>query len=313
MTMPKTQSARTFVPGHCTAFFEIKDGSEDPLRIGSRGAGICLSLGAVTEVSIARSEEQHLDVYVDGVQRGRNAEVTWSAMEGLLTDARKRCWLMAQDTLNIRVETVQQLPERSGWGMSGAGALSSVLALRDVLNLPYSFYQVAAFAHKAEVENATGLGDAAAQCVGGVEIRKIPGIPPHGFIDRLPTPPLNVVCLSLPQPLSTKSILNDPKKRTLINEAGRTAVDGISSLPSMDILFDYARKFSVSSGLASPELIEIMDAVQDYGRVSMAMLGNSIFGIGNSPEDQKEMIRILSEFGQVDECAVDFTGARILP
>ena len=39
-----------FSPGSVTLFFEIKDDKKDPLKIGSRGVGICLSRGVRTKI-----------------------------------------------------------------------------------------------------------------------------------------------------------------------------------------------------------------------------------------------------------------------
>ena len=87
--------------------------------------------------------------------------------------------------------------------MSGAGALSCVLALREALDIPVSLFETAYHAHLAEIKNSTGLGDVVAQCTGGVTMRKRQGIPPHGFVDNIATGQKNVVCLTLPEPTLT--------------------------------------------------------------------------------------------------------------
>ena len=43
--------ATAFSPGHVTGFFEVREG-DDPLASGSRGAGMCISLGATSKVTV---------------------------------------------------------------------------------------------------------------------------------------------------------------------------------------------------------------------------------------------------------------------
>lgn len=309
----KEHTATAFAPGHLTAFFMIADSPQDPLARGSLGSGMCLTKGAYTTITIREPDPEgrkvilapEVTVLINGEQR--TAEVTTFALEQMASEATARGLLPPGIPMLVAVDTLLELPERSGWGMSGAGALSSALALREALNLPFSFYETAAFAHRAELEHATGLGDVAAQCTGGIDIRVRPGIPPHGFIDSIPARGMEVVCLSLPEPLSTNSVLQDPGKRKLIDRVGRVAVDGILQFPTVDMFFEYARSFTMESGLAGGTVLEAVRSIRGAGRGGMAMLGNSVFAVG----DTETLVTRLSAFGRVDVCEVDPAGARV--
>lgn len=310
----KKHIGRAFAPGHLTAFFMIADSPQDPIKKGSLGAGICLSKGATTEVIVgdgpASGEAGSDTIRILINNEVREASVTTLALTELILFCRSKGWIPEDKSLGINVDTALELPERNGWGMSGAGALSSVLALKDALNLPLSFYQVSSYAHITEVRCSTGLGDVAAQCTGGVPIRKRPGFPPHGFIDSIPVPPTEVVCLSLSEPLSTPDILQDPVSRERITAAGRNAVDGITWFPSLDMLMEYAKGFTLASGVASHEVVGIISQIEKegIGKAGMAMLGNSVFAIG----DTHRLEEMMSPFGRVDVCDIDPTGARVM-
>jgi len=247
-------------------------------------------------------------IRIDGVER--SAEVTTMALTELLGSCRSKGWIREDEFITISVDTILELPEKNGWGMSGAGALSSVLALKDALNLPLSFYQTSAFAHIAEVNCSTGLGDVVAQCTGGVPIRKQPGFPPHGFVDSIPVPPTEIVCLSLSEPLSTPDILKDPVSRERITATGRNAMDGITWFPTLDMIMEYAKGFTLASGVASREVVGIISEIEGkgIGKAGMAMLGNSVFAIG----DTDRLTEMMSAYGRVDVCDIDPTGARVL-
>jgi len=303
-----------FAPGHLTAFFRTANTPEDPLRRGSLGAGICLSLGARTTVTVSNNAEDttgpKIDILIN--EQEREAAVSRTALIAFLHEVGLKGWLPPelQAGMTFRVETTLELPEGSGWGMSGAGALSTVLALRTALNLPYSFHETIAFAHLSELEHSTGLGDVAAQCAGGVEIRRRPGIQPYGSIDSIPCEPMTIVCLTLPEPLSTAEVLADAEAIERLNASGQVAMDGISHLPTMDMFMELSRKFTLKTGVADPMILNILEKIftTRMGKGGMAMLGNSIFAVG----DTDALVKLFEPLGRVDVCGVDHGGARII-
>ncbi|MDH4123888.1 MAG: pantothenate kinase, partial [Thermoplasmata archaeon] len=166
-----TARASAFCPGHITAFFEICDSAAEPLKRGSRGAGLCISLGARSTVSVQEASWQQITVRIDGKES--DAPVTKESLASIIGEGK----------LNIEVDTVLELPMEQGFAMSAAGALSATYALCDAMKID----QRRAFraVHIAEVNNRTGLGDVAGIYAGGMEIRLEPGMPPNGVVESI--------------------------------------------------------------------------------------------------------------------------------
>ena len=57
--------ATAFAPGHISGFFEPIYNDKDLTRTGSRGAGINISLGAYSEVSVKESTNQKIEMYIN--------------------------------------------------------------------------------------------------------------------------------------------------------------------------------------------------------------------------------------------------------
>ena len=298
-----------FAPAHLTAFFRTFLPGDTMDKTGSAGAGFCLSKGAYTEVNVELEEgkeRERIIIYINGTKR--EAKVTRKAVNFMLEHARRMQWENLLDGgLKITIKTRLELPEKSGWGMSGAGALSTVLALREALQLPLTLYETARFAHYAELSSLTGLGDVVAQCNGGLEIRRTPGFPPYGFVDRIPVnEELRIVCLTLSDPLPTPEILQDHEKRKKIDVAGKRALREILAHPTYKKFIELSMDFTMFTGLASTEIIRAIKLSRGLGKGGMAMLGNSAFFIG----DTERLSSTLSELGRVDICTVDLMGAR---
>jgi pantoate kinase len=321
----KKHIGTAFAPGHLTAFFRTAATPEDPLHRGSLGGGICLSLGATTRIQVSDRKKPSdpngpddpanspsLAIRITINDQEREAAVSRSALTMFLHDVVKNGWLTRDQLsgMEFSVSTTLELPEQSGWGMSGAGALSSVLALREALNIPYSFHETIAFAHLSELEHSTGLGDVAAQCAGGIEIRKRPGIQPYGSIDSIPCEPLVIVCLTIPDPLSTAGVLSDKVLVESLNTSGRVAMDGISHLPTLDMFLELSRKFTLKTGIADLRILHILEQMRKMGigEGGMAMLGNSIYAVG----DTAALVELFESYGRVDVCGIDHGGARVI-
>jgi pantoate kinase len=146
-----------FCPGHITAFFEVVE-DEDVLRKGSRGAGLCLSKGIMTSVEVSDSERQEISVYIDRV-----------LLDDTVTELAVRKW-MGDRKLSVVIDSKNELPVSQGFGMSGAGALSTIVALADATRSDQSSEELVRIAHIAEVESLTGLGDVYPQSMGPVPL-----------------------------------------------------------------------------------------------------------------------------------------------
>jgi pantoate kinase len=255
-----------FCPGHITGFFEICR-SSSMLSTGSRGAGLCLTLGATSEVSAARSTKQSIDVTING--KPSAAAVTKQALRYLVED----------DCLQVRVSTTLDLPVSQGFGMSAAGSLSASIALAAILgkNRQRAFEA----AHFAEIEQGGGLGDVSALHKGGITIRKKAGLPPVGKVLRIDGEPEVVLCV-IGKKILTKSVLSNPSKARKINATGSSKVDELLKRPSIYRLMELSYQFSLESGLASRKILEAMSAASKLGMASMSMLGTSVFAIGDT-------------------------------
>ena len=284
--------AKAFCPGHVTGLFQICP-AKDLIAMGSRGAGMCLSLGATSKVRVSRSGKQTIDVVIDG--HPSRAEVTRTAVRNLLGD----------EKLAVSVETRLDLPVSQGFGMSAAGSLSSALALADLTGRDrHSAFEAA---HKAEIQCGAGLGDVSAIHKGGITIRKEPGLPPVGKVLRIDGAP-EIILAVVGRPIRTKNVLGNPVKRKAINRSGQRLVRRLLKEPTLDLLMELSATFAIESGLVTKRLSTAMAAASRFGHGSMAMLGNSVFSVG----DVRGLRSVLSEYGSVYSCQVDLEGPRLL-
>jgi len=286
-------NAKAFSPGHISGFFEPVYYQNDFSRSGSRGAGVSINLGALSKVTILDSSRQNFDVFINGNRSP--APVTKLALK----------YLLGENKLNILVKTRLDVPMGQGFGVSGAGALSSCLAAAKLCGLSSS--DALRAAHFAEVNLKTGLGDVVSSFLGGFEIRKTPGLPPWGFIEHIAGKYDIVICV-IGSKIDTKKILCDRKSINKIIEHGRFCTKKILEKPSVENFFNLSYIFAKKTGLATKKILAAIDSCKNYGNASMCMLGNSIFAIGKT----NELARILSSFGKVYICNVDDTGARII-
>ena len=281
-----------FAPGHISGFFEPVY-EQDMSRTGSRGAGINISLGAMSEVFAEGSTKQDFEVFINN--RKSNAPVTKLALK----------YLIGENPLKVIVKTKYELPFGQGFGMSAACALSATYALSEIVDLSFSDAMKAA--HFAEIQLKTGLGDVMASCFGGIEIRKSPGLPPWGIIEHIPGKCDLVLCI-VGKKLDTKKILNAPQKVTKVVDYGKYCTKKILESPSVENLFSLSQTFTKKTDLADTHVLKAIDAVDKFGKASMCMLGNSVFAIGKTDE----LCKTLSSYGKVIVCSVDEYGARVL-
>ncbi len=275
-------SAKAFAPAHITGFFEVHD-NIDPLRKGSIGCGIVLHEGIETTVSCGEGIEK-TTVLLDGV------EVKGSTIRTVVESLTDR---------PVKVECKADIPIESGLGASGAGALGTAYALNCALELNLTASKLNQIAHVAEVKNSSGLGDVAAQSLGGVVIRKTPGAPGIGNYDRIPVKEQDIWCVVLGE-LSTSSVLSNREAVESINLAGRSAMQRLMEKPTLENFMLCSRDFTVNTGLADNTITDIMETVESKGGIaSQAMLGNTVFAVARETEADEKITDALSEYGEV--------------
>ena len=135
--------AIAFAPGHISGFFEPVYAKQDFARSGSRGAGINVSLGAISEVVVKNSLKQDFQIFINN--KKSNVTVTKLALR----------YILGEKPVSIVVKTNIELPTGQGFGMSAASALSATLALAKIIGVTSTDAMKAA--HCAEVQLKTGL------------------------------------------------------------------------------------------------------------------------------------------------------------
>lgn len=283
--------AAAFCPGHITGFFFPSDNRE-PVRAGSRGAGICIDRGATSAVEISKGTGK-VAVTING--QASDAPVTKAAVAAL----------MGMRWLDVKVDTVLDLPAGEGFGMSAAGALSATAALAELLDMPIEDAFMAA--HVAEIERHSGLGDVAALSKGGVTFRVKEGVPPFGEVMRIADDISIVACVVGPA-VSTSAVLQDKVKKKALEQAGLDCWGELYRDPTLDNFLRLSREFTVRSGIASDKVMEALQALDGLGPSSMIMLGNAVFATGDLDEEE----RVLRRFGPVYRLSSDTQGPRVL-
>src|SRR5437899_1415009 len=131
--------SEAFCPGHVTAFFEVVE-DPDPRKKGSRGAGLCLSLGVRTVARVREAPRTSIDILVNG--RRQKADVTQAVADKILRNG----------SFEVKILSESPLPVSQGFGVSAAGALSTALALDDALERGTPREELVTIAHEADVE-----------------------------------------------------------------------------------------------------------------------------------------------------------------
>jgi len=241
---------RAFSPGSVTLFFEIMNEHKDPLRVGSRGVGVCVSLGAITNVQ----EGKELRIYVNGKTLKNSIQEDIARAYGF----------------EGTISTELQLPVSQGFGMSAAAALSTSLAIAKLKNATY--LQAAQLAHRAEVERKSGLGDVASQYEGGFTLRLKEGIHPYGIVDRLFFPHIPITLVKLKEGIETREVLKDENMRKRIKKEGHRAMEKFLKMPTLENAIKIARDFAFKTSLISGDGKEFLKGCNN---ATIAMIGNS--------------------------------------
>jgi len=249
-------TARAFVPGHVTGFFSVHP-DDDPVVAGSRGAGLALSEGVTVE-AVATANERRVELNGEPVEM--------PAVTGVL------------DRLGIdaRVVAETELPISAGFGVSGASALGTALALGAATAGGHTERELVAAAHASEVEAGTGLGDVVGQARGGMPIRLEPGAPPNGYLDGLPARPrVEYVTFG---GLDTATVIGGDTET--LSRAGEDALATLRESPTVETFMRAARRFSREAGLQTDEVRAAIEDVQAVGgEAAMAMLGRTVFAL----------------------------------
>jgi pantoate kinase len=189
---------------------------------------------------------------------------------------------------DFRIEEISHhidIPQGSGFGSSGAGALSLSLALNSALASPLGRAAAGEIAHQAEVECGTGLGTVIGEYYGGFEIRTRAGAPGFGRVVPIPADENLHILFVVYRKISTKTSLADPRIRERINRTGEGLIADLLLNPSLEGFLWASRAFSERSGLVTPEVRTLFDRFDRIGApCAMLMFGNAAFALFRSGE-----------------------------
>lgn len=273
-----------FVPSHITGFFEIVDGP-DPLKKGSKGAGLVLDKGVMTNVSIEEGPEV-LEVKINGKSGSKLASITGKTVDIIKNQFNLR-------DKKITVNHKFEIPIGTGFGISAACALGTSLGISKTLKLPLTYNQAASIAHLTEIEMVSGLGDVIAEMTGGLAVRLKEGAPGIGLTDKIiiNSPKQNekgdeyyIITKTLGE-LETSTVIDNPVWKKRINQSGHKLLFKLLEKPDIETFFKLSRRFTEETSLMSPELKEVVEILDDETMgASMAMLGNTAFALSKTPE-----------------------------
>jgi len=281
-----------FCPAHITGFFTLPfEGKnyESDIRMGSKGAGFSVELGAHVEAKVG----------------GEGWEI--------IVNDEKTSFLVVEKTVHnfaqggtVKIET--DLPFSQGFGMSGACALASGTAvLKELGKNPESALTAA---HKAEMFCRTGMGDVLAQMNGGFEVRLKEGLPPTGKI-KVEKIEKEVVLAVSGSPLATPDILKDPFMVGWINSIGEELMEEFQPDYDFDDFLDLSLRFAEETEFVKDSTKPALEAGKKAGKGSMAMIGNSVFFFGDTEELQDLLGEKVGE-KNVYLTRIDNEGARVI-
>lgn len=295
------EAARAFSPGHVTGFFSIHP-HEDPLRHGSTGAGFSLSIGMTTTVTRTKGDEIWLnDEPLDGAVVSQSVLRLYRQVVGS-----NQAWTIRHSTA---------LPIGCGFGTSGAGALSLVLALNAADGQPLAPLDAAALAHRAELEAGTGLGTVLGETFGGFEVRTVAGAPGTGRVTQLPLPPDLRAAFLVFGPRATPALLGDESVRRAVSREGETLRQKLLDQPGVDHFLRLSHSFSRQAGLVSDRLRHLQDRLATEGVCApMLMFGDGLFTLVESHtlNGVLDLFRRLAPSARVFDSGLDRQGGRTL-
>jgi pantoate kinase len=306
------------VPHRISGFFEIVDEIngvmiEDPQKIGSRGAGFCLSAVGKTKIeieSLKKEDDFEIEVCINGERIDKKAETTYYIIEYLINYLNK--------PFRIKVNHFFDLPVGCGFGASGSGALGATFGLNYLLNLNLSYYERGRISHIAEVMNKTGLGTVCGQLGRGLCMLKEPGYP--CVIERINIPAgVKIICGTFGM-IHTKTILNSESLSTKIKIAGKKALQKLMADKSINTFtkasIDFVKETDILSVLNLTNTKLLMEDLNklDIIGASMNQLGRSVYAIGYEKK-VKEIIEVFETYKpkiEIFNLSIDNNYPRIL-
>jgi pantoate kinase len=268
-----------FVPGHVTGVFAPRLGARDPRGRGSIGAGLVLELGARASARWRPGPDRSIVV--------RSPE---RMPLPISRDVAER--IKGERPGRLVVDLVHQLPVGQGFGMSAAGALATGHAV--ALAVGHDPADVPEVAHLAELLGGGGLGGVSAVLGGGLEVRRAPGIPPFGTIERWPFRPSVVLGVFGP-PLPSPALLRDASFLDRVDRAAADELRALGPRPTPLAFLTAAERFSDRLDLAPGSLRRQILRLRATGaKVAQTMFGRSFFAVAMDARTRGRLLEALS-------------------
>jgi len=257
-------------------------------------------------VTATPSNRTYIRTYINGIAtRARTSE---SAARELLKRTKGK--------FEVEIRHQVEVPIGSGFGTSGAGAFSCVLALARALSIPVTYNEAGRIAHNADILCGTGLGTVEGLAVGGLVLVVEPGAPGIGRTDQIPiSPDLRIVAGSF-RPIEKRTVLLE-KRRAVINRIGRETMGRILLKPDVVNFMKCCKNFAIETGLTSDRTQKLIRDAEDAGALGATqnMVGEAVHAVLHK-ERLESVRRVFERYLPPEKIVVskiDFQGARILP
>lgn len=279
-----------FVPSHITGFFNICH-NENPYINGSEGCGILLDKGVKTTIKKTNKENS---IIINGKIDHDHDLIILNTI-----DLIKKQYNIEG---NFKIKQNIEVPIGSGFGTSASSALGTSIGLKELFNLEMSIIEAGQIAHLGEISLSTGLGDVIAEMSKGIVLRVKPGAPGYGKTEY-DEEDLYVISKTLGE-IDTSSIINDPLHKEKINEFGLAMKEKYQKNRTYKNFIECSFEFSKKTQLLSSELLKIINDFNEFTiGASMAMLGNTAFGLSENKVDLNDNNTFISK--------IDNTGIKI--
>jgi pantoate kinase len=308
------KTAKAFAPAAISSFFEIHDTENnkpitDLEKVGAIGGGFGLEKGVLTHITVQEAQNNSIDVFINS-KLAKEAKTTRQVIETLLAKTNKK--------YSVTVQHQIEVPIGMGFGTSAGGALTTGLALKEALALPFTYNQLGKIAHVTEIQCQTGLGTVSSLTFsGGCVLVVEPGAPGICQIDRIPiTPDYMVVVGFFKSNIPKKAVLSSPKKKQEINRYGKKTLEAILAEPSLENFLECCWDFSQKAGFATENVRQLVKSAKKAGAVGAAqnMIGEAVHAVVHEENANSvaEAFKQTLPSQQVMVSKIDFQGARLV-
>lgn len=283
-------NAKAYSPGHVSSIFRVCMHA-NPFHSGSRGAGIVIDEGVITEVETVSGKG--VLIYLNGdVCDFRPSIVMLEKMVPGLDE-------------KIIIRHTTKLPVGAGFGVSAACVLGVGLCMNEIYSLDMNLDKIGQIAHVVEVECGTGLGDVGSVLVGGVELRKKEGAPGYGRVEKIDLNICDLICFSFGSVDTNKVIGGDGLLE--LNVLADGVLSRLFLSPTIENFMACSLEFAKNVGFLTRRLEDVIDRLNmiDGCFASQSMLGESGFVICES--DMNKKVRdVLKEMHCIFETKVGY-------